>query len=633
MAQLQPGRAGREVSGRSPGDEKKIDPVIKLWHLAGYGAFKDSVKLDTLQDHFHIYHPVFKDVISAAYIGNYATPYQNNDFFGRESDIDFIFLRSREAYLLTPGKLKYYNTRTPYTLLDFTQSENRSRKNETRFNVLHTQNINPYLNFAFRFDQARSMGQYKNQAANNNSVSLYSNFNKDELNIHGGFISSSIKNNENGGLTEDQLIFDEDDSDFLNVNLVSSRSGFGSTYIFTTGEYKFGSYIIPDPENEADNDSVEVFKPFAGILYSFEFQSNSKEFVNEEDSTNTYFPVNYYGPEYTKDSIRFGMVKNIIQIKQYENPDRKASFGKRAFLGQEFARIASPGISGGTNSNRLKKYSNVYAGGGIFRQTGRFWQWNAEGRVFLVGRNTGQTELSAVVTKPLTLFRDSTSFFYIDGKIENIVPDYFQEQFFSNHIRWQQNLKMEQRMTVKANIEIPARKTLLGGNYAVINNFVYNDTTGAPAQHNGQLLVLSAYADKDFNYRNFHFRTRLLWQKSSDEDILHLPDFSTFVSSYYKFVVSKVLFTQIGIDLRYFTEYYADKYDPSTGLFYLQNYKKVGDFPYLDAYVNLRLKRTRIFFKVINVGTSFLNKEYFTTPHYPMNRTTFRMGFSWAFYD
>ena len=632
-AQLQPGRMTEQISGKSLKEERKIDPAIKLWYLKGYGAFKDSTKLDTLQDYIHIYNPVFKNAVSAAYVGNYGTPYQNNDFFNRESNVDFLFLRSREAYLLTPENLKYYNTRTPYTLLDFTQSENRSRKNETRFNVLHTQNINPYLNFAFRFDQARSMGQYKNQASSNNSVSLYSNYNKDKLNIHGGFITSSIKNDENGGLTEDQLIFDEGDTDLLNVNLVSSRSGLGSTYIFTTGEYKFGTYIFPDSESEEEADSVKLFRPFAGLLYSFEYQNHYKEFIDEEDSTNTYFPVSYYGPEYTKDSIRFGMIKNIIQIKQYENPDRKTSFGKRAFLGQEYVKVASPGVSGGANSNRLKKYSNVYAGGGIFRRSGRFWQWNAEGRIFLIGRNTGQTELTGLVKKPLSLLGDSTSSFNINGKIENIVPDYFQEQFYSNHIKWQQDLKMEQRMTVKANVTIPARKFQLSGNYAVINKFMYNDTIGIPVQHDGQLLVLSAYADKDFNYRNLHFRTRLLWQKSSNEEILHLPDFSTFVSAYYKFIVSKVLFTQIGIDLRYFTEYYADKYDPSTGFFYLQDYKKVGDFPYIDAYVNLRLKRTRIFFKMINLGNSFIEKEYFTTPHYPMNRMTFRMGFSWAFYD
>ncbi len=632
-AQLQPGSKAEQVPGRSLKDEKKIDPVIKIWYLNGYGAFKDSTKLDTLQDFFHIYHPVYKNVISTAYLGNYATPYQDNDFFGRESNLDFIFLRTREAYMITPAELKYYNTRTPYTLLDFTQSENRSRKNETRFNVLHTQNINPYLNFVFRFDQARSMGQYKNQSTNNNSVTLYSNYNKDNFNIHGGFITSSIKNRENGGFTEDRLIFDKGDTDFLNVNLISSASGFGSTYIFTTGEYKFGTYLSTALTGEEADDTVKVFKPFAGILYSFEYQNHYKEFIDEEDSTNNYFPERYYDLDYTKDSIRFGMVKNIIQVKQYENPDRKTSFGKRAFIGQEFVRIAAPGAWGGTDPNRIKKHSNVYAGGGIFRRSGRFWQWNAEGRVFLLGRNTGQTELSGLLKKPLRLFGDSASSFNLNGKIVNIVPDYFQEQYFSNHIRWQQNLRMEQRMTVKANLSFPARRFQLWGNYAVINNFIFNDTTGIPTQHDGQLLVLSAFADKDFNFRNLHLRTRLLWQKSSNENILHLPDFSTFISSYYKFVVSKVLHTQIGVDLRYFSGYFADKYDPSTGLFYLQDYKKVGDYPYIDAYVNLRLKRTRVFFKMINLGTGFFNKEYFTTPHYPMNRMTFRMGFSWAFYD
>ena len=110
-------------------------------------------------------------------------------------------------------------------------------------------------------------------------------------------------------------------------------------------------------------------------------------------------------------------------------------------------------------------------------------------------------------------------------------------------------------MTVRANLSLPRRKFYLNGNYAVINNFIYNDTTGVPSQDNGQLLVLSALADKDFNYRNLHFRTRLLWQKASNEEILHLPAFSTFISSYYKFVISKVLFTQLGVDLRYLTEY------------------------------------------------------------------------------
>ncbi|RIH66142.1 hypothetical protein D1164_04320 [Mariniphaga sediminis] len=631
---------GMQDEGTQHNPEKQVEPGIKLWELKGFGAFKDSVRLDTLLDYSHIYHPVYKNTLTASYVGNYGSPYLDNNFFNRELDNDFFFLRTRDAYLMTPGAISYYNTRTPYTVLDFTQSEHRTRKNETRFNVLHTQNVNPYLNFTFRYDQARSAGQYQNQSTKNNFVTLYSSYNKDKWSIHTGFISNSILNNENGGLHEDADLLGEPDTDFLDVNLTSVRSEFSSTYIFATGEYRFGRYIdvIPEDTDSEDSEEEELvnqkkFKPFAGILYSFEFQNHRKEYIDEEDTTNTFFEHAYFGDDYTKDSVRFRRIKNIVQLKHYENPDRKTSFGKRAFLGQEFVKASSPGPVLGFYNYRTHKYSNVYAGGGIFRETGNFWRWNFDGRIYLLGRNVGQTELSGVVTKPLPFLGDSLASLNLKGRIENLKPDYFQEEFYSNRIRWDEDLKMEQRMTVNGSLNFPSRKLELSANYAIINNFIYNDTLGIPSQFGGQLLVLSAFADKDFKAGNFHFRTRLLWQKASNEEILHLPDFSAFVSTYFQFVVSKVLFSQLGVDMRYNTAYYADAYHPATGLFYLQNQEKIGDFPYIDAYVNLRLKRTRVFFKMMNVGTEFINKEYYTTPGYPMNRMTFRLGVAWTFYD
>ncbi|MDD4109356.1 MAG: putative porin [Prolixibacteraceae bacterium] len=635
VAQIPSERDASQIPLDNIKSEKNIEPDIRLWQLTGFGAFRDSLKLDTLQDHYHLYHPVFKNAVTAGYVGNYGTPYQNNDFFSRDSKIDFLFLRSREAYLLTPGNVIYYNTKTPYTLLDYTQSEHRTRKNETRFNVLHTQNVNPYLNFTLRFDQARSAGQYKNQASKSNFFTLYSNYNDDKFSIHGGFITNKIQNDENGGLTDDDLIFDGADTDFLNVNLTSTRSQFSSNYFFATGEYRLGKYKEPDAEDIPEDDEMEVvpeFRPMAGLMYSFEYQSNVKEFIDQEDTTNMFFPETYYDLDYEKDSIRFRVLKNIIQIKQYENPDRKLSFGKRIFLGQEHISTSLPGPYAEYFRKR-KNFSNIYAGGGVFREGGQFWTWNAEGKIYLLGRNIGQTELSGTVSKPLSLLGDSLISLNINGEILNLVPEYFQEEFYSNHSRWNNNLKMEQRMRAGGSLSIPRRKLELSANYAVINNFIYNDTLGIPVQDDGQILVLSAFVDKDFNYRNLHFRTRLLWQKASNEEIIHLPDFSTFISAYYKFVISKVLYTQIGLDTRYNTSYYADAYDPSTGMFHLQKDLEIGGYPYLDAYVSLRLKRTRLFFKMINLGTEFIDKAYFTVPHYPMNRRTFRFGVNWSFYD
>ena len=643
LSQTTPPRGMGQAQQPASTPERRIKPLIEGWNLTGYGAFLDSARLDTSMNYYHVYHPVFQESLTAAYLGNYGSPYLDNDFFNRTPSVDFFFLQTREAYLLTPGKVMFYNTRTPYTLLDFTQSEHRSRKNETRFNVLHSQNVNPYLNFTFRFDQARSAGQYQSQATKNNFVTLYSSYTKDRLNIHGGFISNSIVNNENGGLHEDADLLNEPETDYLKVNLTSVRSEFGNYHAFATGEYRIGRFVDdPNAEpviiegkegEEARTVTPTIFKPFAGVIYSFDWQGHTKEYFDSEDTTNVFFQHAYYGPDHNKDSVRFGRLRNIIQLKQYENPERRTSFGKRAFLGQEFTRVSMPGPLMDVYNRQVRKYSNIYAGGGIFRETGSFWRWNFDGRIFLLGRNAGQTELTGYVTKPLAFIGDSLASLSLGGKIENIVPDYFQEEYYSHRIRWRNDLKMEQRMTANGTLKIPARNLSLQANYALINNFIYNGYDRTPAQFDGQLLVLSAFADKDFNLGNFHFRTRVLWQKASNSDILHLPDISTYISTNYRFVVSKVLFTQLGFDVRYNTAFYADAYDPATGLFYLQNQEKVGNYPYIDAYANLRLKRTRVFFQMMNIGSEFINKEYMTTPGYPMNRRTFRMGVAWSFYD
>jgi hypothetical protein len=606
--------------------KKEVPSKIKMWNVKDFGASQDSTKLDTLQDYFHIYHPVFRKVLTASYIGNYGTPYLNNNFFERKSEMNFFFLKSREAYLLTPATINFFNTTTPYTRLDFSQSENKARKSEARLNVIHSQNVNPYLNFTFKWNQAKSIGQYDYQETKNNYIALYSSYNKDELSIHAGFIANSIKNMENGGLKKESSIFDSGDTEYLNIILSKSRSHFSSTYFFTTAEYKVGKY-------EEINDSVKNFRPIGGLIYSVQYERHKQEFIEEEQFDTIFFANSYYSDDYTKDSIRFNKLVNTIQLKQYENSNKKVSFGKRAFLGHEFINGSTPGITGTIESRQKIKHSNFFVGGGIFRQTGTFWKWNFDGKIYLVGRNAGQTELNGIISKPIRFWGDSLAALIIDGSIKNLVADPFQEKFYSNHVKWDNDFKMEQRMQVGGKLVSVKRKLEMGTKYEIINNFLYNNTQGIPTQTTNELVVFSLYFDKDFNYKNLHFRTRLLWQKSSNEKYIHLPVFSTFVSTYYKFVISKVMFAQIGIDTRYNTKYYADAYAPSTGLFYLQNKNKYGNFPYIDVYASFRLKRTRVFFKMMNIGSKFVNGKYITTPTYPMNKATFRFGVTWAFYD
>lgn len=628
--------------------KEEIPPGVRMWYLTGEGAFQDSTKLDTLQDYFHIYHPVYKDIITATFLGNYGNPAIDNNYFGRDYNSSYFFMQSREAYLYSPSELEYYNTRTPYTRFDFSQSENKSKNNETRFDVIHSQNISPYWNFAFRTNMEKSQGQYVSQDSKNKMVALYTSYNKDNWNVYGGFLYSSVQNEENGGLVADSLLNEDRDPEYWAVNLTESESKLSNTSYFMNAEYRLGKRIEYE---DGDHD----FIPTAGLIYSFQYDRNKHQFYEDEED-NSFWDNTYYGDEYKMDSIRFNRVRNIVQLKQYEHPDKKYTFGKRAYVGHEYnngsmaeeyvenpVQMDYPIETFGLDLNGWEpdsivlrsdiKYSNFFVGGGIFRETGKFWNWNFDGKFYFAGRNAGQVELHGDISKPFTFLNDTTSSITFTGAIENMVPDYFQDNFNSNHFQWSNNLDMEQRMTVGANFNMKDRRLEIGANYAIVNNLLYNDTLGIPNQTKNEISVLSAYLDKDFVLKNFHFRTRILWQKASNEEYLHLPEWSAFVSTFYQFTVSKVLLTQIGADARYNTKYYADAYAPSTGLFHLQNETQYGNYPYIDVYASVRLKRTRVFFKWVNVSTNFIDGVFMTAPHYPMNRSTFRLGVSWAFYD
>ncbi len=641
--QIQP-PMGRSNVGQRPVNEtveqekEKIDINIKIWNLKGDGTFLKEGRLDTLQKGYQIYNPIYKNSITSTYTGNYGGAYLDNNFFNRKYSTDFYFLRTHDAYLLTPERIDYYNTTTPYTLLDYSQSERQNSQNETRFNVVHSQNVNESLNFTFRYDQAKSEGQYNYQSHKNHFVTLYSSYTSDKLNIHGGFITNRVRNQENGGMVDDSELLTQDDETRIIFNLIDAKTEYKNSFIFATAEYKLGKYIakeqetIPEEELESGDNIVEQeFKPLVGLIYSLEIQNNLKTF-DEENTNLEYFPNTFLDSVSTFDSVRFNKITNIFQIKQYENADRKTSFGKRAYLGVDFVKTARPWV--GDSIFSIDTYNNIFVGGGIFRETGKFWKWNVEGKLYTVGYKSGQTEIDGVISKPVNILKDSTASIEISGSLLNLVPDYFQDKYTSNHQRWiNEDFKNEQRMMAEFKFRMPKYNLEAGVNYALINNYIYNNEFGIPSQTGEELLILAAYLNKEFTLKNFSISSKLLAQQTSSDKYIRLPDFSALVSVWYKFIWSKVLYTRLGVDMRYNTAYYADAYDPSTGLFYIQNEKEIGNYPYIDAYASLKLKRTRVFFKFINIGSGLLDKEYFTALHHPMNRRTFRLGVAWTFYD
>jgi len=599
----------------------KIPSLIKTNEVHEQGSLIQKTELDTLLTFYHVYEPYYTNSISSTFTGNNGGAYISNDFFRRTFNSDFYFARSFDAYMITPSQIQYFNTTTPYSTLDYTQSENRMTKNETRFNVFLSQNASKKLNFEFIYNQTGSQGQYINQVNRFHTIGLVSSYNSDNFVSHSNIIFNRLQGQENGGIDPNQP-FSITKTEDLTTQMDDAAFKVQNNNIYTVNEYRLGKAIEADSAKHI----AKGFIPRVGFIHEFEVSGNKRKFT--KTNPKNFFTNIYSDSLKTNDSTKYTRLTNIFQIKFYEAPDRKYTFGKRAYIGNDQLWYSFSKATG----YYPKKQSNTFVGGGIFRNEGRFWQWETDGRIYLTGYRTGQTELNGYMNKPLKIGMDTTSL-RIEGSLKSLVPDYYENYFYSNHFEWINHFNNIKEMKIQASIHSQLYKTTVGANYELIGNYIYNNELALPTQASGQLLVLSAYLNKDFVNDHWVIRTQLLAQKENNENYIHLPTFAGFISINYITLWSKVMHTQIGIDTRYNTAFYADAYEPSTGRFYLQNKEQLGNYPFVDFHINLKLKRTRFFFKMMNVGSGLLGNNYFVAPEYPYYRRTFRIGISWSFYN
>ncbi|WP_163718358.1 putative porin [Mangrovibacterium lignilyticum] len=606
-------------------ETKKVPSIISVWKVANYGANYEPAKLDTALDFYHVYNPVLKRDLRPIFTGNMGGAYLSGDFFNRSYKSDFYFYRSYEPYVKFAGDIKFMNTTTPYTLLDYTQSENRNTRNETRFNVFHSQNATPKFNFQLFYDQDKSTGHYQMQENKVHDIGMATTYKSDKFNSHGAIIFNRLKSEENGGLQSGQNLNDYKETETFLVNLTTANSEIRNNTISLINEYRLGKY---EEQEDSLGNINDVFRPITGFIHEFEYSSNRRIFVDTSPNLD-YYPA-FRDSSATNDTVFYNRLTNTFQLKFYESPNRKYTFSKRVFIGNDL--ITTKMMDMDSTYLVKDKLNNTFVGGAISRDEGKFWRWNIQGKFYTIGYRSGQTELNAFIYKPLRIGKDTTSL-YVSGELNTIVPDYFQQNYYSNHYNWTNRFDNINEMIIKSRITSERYKLTLGFNYALIGNYIFNNQEALPQQGGSEMLVLSAYLNKDFESEHWLIRAQALWQTANQEQYLHLPDLTGYLSVNFKLLVSKVLHTDLGFDVRYTTAYYADAFDPATGRYYWQNQQKIGNFPIVDLHANLKLKRTRAFFQLLNAATGMLDGNYWAAPDYPFYRRTFRLGIAWSFYD
>ncbi len=72
---------------------------------------------------------------------------------------------------------------------------------------------------------------------------------------------------------------------------------------------------------------------------------------------------------------------------------------------------------------------------------------------------------------------------------------------------------------------------------------------------------------------------------------------------------------------------------PALRTYYLQHNQEVGNYIYMNVFINIKIQRARFFVEYSHFNASFMGRTYFTVPNYPMQDAGFHFGISWRFHD
>ena len=624
------------------------------------------VPIDTTLTLFDINNPVMRNYYAGAFLGNLGLSYYPISFSDRKRTSDFFFLDNLKDYLHNTEEITYYHTQVPYTLINFS-SAGPKILNESVFSLLHTQNVNKFWNVGLQYDIFASVGGYTNQNASNNGFSLFSAYRGNQYEMYAGFSWNNVRMRENGGLNDlAGFAINEDDASSNDVRSTMGRTITLNRCLNVTQIYSPTKITLG--RNRLDNDTIEASR-FA-FVHTLKYEWT----VREYHDTATYAlggrEPNLLGSRQTgvttHDSLHFRRISNHLELLLREQPRNRftAGFSIGALIEMDRYNInalpdtvhndislnAPPrsgwgsdlpiisGLESTVNHRRTATHANSALTGSFFNHSGRFLNWDINGRLYFTGYKIGDVNIDGNARIHYFTAKGRNTLL-LGGSFDNFNTGYFLNNFTSNLISWNNNFDMSQELRLRGEFMMPAMGIKVGAYLSQLNNHVYFNNDAMPQQATELLATGTAYVEADLRLWYFGFRFRLFGQQSSNDDIIPLPAFSGFQSTYFEgWLVKNVLTVQIGWNVIFNTPYNAYAYAPATGMFHLQDEQKIGNYPFFDFFANFKLSRARLFVKTEGFNTLLsrygnLEKNNFMVYRYPTNDFRMKFGVSWAFYD
>jgi len=635
---------------------------------------------DTTLNEWYTENPIFKRDISATYLGMSGSAALSSNWFRRT---EFDKFRAYEPWLYAtflPETMPMYNVKSTYTELGYWGTIFAFKdKEEANLKILHTQNITPELNLAFQWLTYGGKGLLNNEETHNKTLSVTGNYLGKHYVADFGFIHNNIYRDENGGVLNTREVRDTIIEPKALDTRLKGHNDYSRNTFFLHHHYslpfrnvkqyfaerkerrmaaKAGSLpadtvalsdtLLPVQDGLSEitawKDTIALDEgsqiTFGHIAEISRFRRSYYDVITDSDlaAREMYGDRFYVHPTESHDSTRSFLVENRLFVR-LQPWARDAIVSKvDAGIGHQFQNqyVFSPDMYLVGNYN--DKFNNAFIYGGVSGKFRRYLDWNADVKYDFMGYSQNDLDVNAAMKYSFYPFKDRNTGVDFTARFTTSLkrPDYFTNYVCSNHYMWAHDFSKVSRTTIQAQLDIDRWDMELFFGYGMVSGQVYYDTLGMARQNSGLLNVISAYLKKDFVvWRRLHLDNQLLFQFSSDQDVLPTPLLTAHLRWYVEFpIVSEdVMRMQIGVDGTFNTSYYAPMWNPALGQFQAQKEEKTGGTaPYLDAFVNVQWKKVSLYVKVTNVAQGWPEGDYFSSFPYIRPVRQFKIGLFWPFY-
>ena len=367
----------------------------------------------------------------------------------------------------------------------------------------------------------------------------------------------------------------------------------------------------------------------------------------------TYYARNFenlYSGDSIYDKTKYLSIKNTLAVGLLEGFNKYMKAGLKAFISFEYRRYQMPDLLEGATAYHLQRWSGhcMNVGGQMSKTQGKTLHFNLAAELGVTGDDAGELAVDFDTDLNFALLGDTVRL-AANAFFRRATSTFFQEKYHSKHLWWENDMNSETHTHVEGRFTYEKTNTQLRLAIDEIQNYTYFGTsytttesgrTGLTAgifQESSNINVLTAQLRQDVRWGVLNWENIVTYQNSSNKEVLPVPALNVFTNLYLKFMIAKVLTVELGGCATYFTKYYAPDYVPQIGQFAVQQNSdsrvELGGYPFVDVYANMHLKRARFFiaFSHVNAGTG--TKDYFLTPHYPLNSRVMRLGVSWNFYN